>query len=271
MQHITCPAHAPRLRLQCLDCLSEEGPPLSSFPTVVTTHLFFSRPLSLQCWSLARTWCRSPPLGGRSDRPSSPFRMHGLCDSFFQVLGFGCLRRSSAGRVLGCASLWCLTHTVASKTSSMESKHLIPFSESQLLSNVSQYPPATWDREDTSRDARFYSQPRLVTHIDDAAIERLTHYYGAAISAALERAASEHPPRRKVDDLWVQLAQEFPGSIRCQERGKTGTPFPHEACRQERSGNTCREAGRRCPRCWTFDTRHPTPDEDHECQCEGPC
>lgn len=85
----------------------------------------------------------------------------------------------------------------------MENKLVIPFSESQLLSSVKQYHPSTWDREDTSPDTRFYSQPRMVTHIDDAAIDRLKRYYGAAITAALERAASENPPRTKVRVLDV--------------------------------------------------------------------
>ncbi len=38
--------------------------------------------------------------------------------------------------------------------------------------------PAHWfDRVDESPDARFYTEPRLVTHIDDATIAALTAYY----------------------------------------------------------------------------------------------
>ncbi|KAL8634959.1 MAG: hypothetical protein Q9228_007502, partial [Teloschistes exilis] len=39
------------------------------------------------------------------------------------------------------------------------------------------YTPASFTRMDNTPDSDFYSQPRFVTHIDDAAIARLRTYY----------------------------------------------------------------------------------------------
>lgn len=44
-------------------------------------------------------------------------------------------------------------------------------------------PPGAFDKEDPADDAAFYVEPRLVTHIDDAAIAALTDYYRAALPA----------------------------------------------------------------------------------------
>lgn len=38
-------------------------------------------------------------------------------------------------------------------------------------------PPTAFDRQDESRDGDFYSHPRFVTHIDDAAIAEVTKLY----------------------------------------------------------------------------------------------
>ncbi|HMO55696.1 MAG TPA: methyltransferase domain-containing protein [Tepidiformaceae bacterium] len=42
--------------------------------------------------------------------------------------------------------------------------------------------PEFFDRYDTSPDPEFYREPRLVTHIDDAAIASLTRFYGELIA-----------------------------------------------------------------------------------------
>ncbi|CAA9494089.1 MAG: hypothetical protein AVDCRST_MAG69-1511, partial [uncultured Solirubrobacteraceae bacterium] len=39
------------------------------------------------------------------------------------------------------------------------------------------FPPGFFDRGDPSPDADFYAQPRLVTHIDDGAIEAVGRLY----------------------------------------------------------------------------------------------
>ncbi len=47
--------------------------------------------------------------------------------------------------------------------------------------------PEHWfDRVDSSADERFYLQPRMVAHIDDATIEQLSEYYGSFIPAGAD-------------------------------------------------------------------------------------
>lgn len=43
--------------------------------------------------------------------------------------------------------------------------------------------PEHFDRQDKSDDSFFYREPRLVTHIDDAAISALTRFYGELMPA----------------------------------------------------------------------------------------
>ncbi|PVH93825.1 hypothetical protein DM02DRAFT_540699 [Periconia macrospinosa] len=43
------------------------------------------------------------------------------------------------------------------------------------------YKPSDFERYDESIDTRFYTQPRFVAHIDDAALSRLTTYYQYAV------------------------------------------------------------------------------------------
>lgn len=45
----------------------------------------------------------------------------------------------------------------------------------------SPYPPWAFRREDESDDRRFYDSPRLVVHVDEAAIKAITAYYGEAL------------------------------------------------------------------------------------------
>ena len=47
---------------------------------------------------------------------------------------------------------------------------------------LSPYPPGAFDRDDESDDALFYAPPRLVTHIDDAAIAALGEFYGRTLA-----------------------------------------------------------------------------------------
>ena len=48
---------------------------------------------------------------------------------------------------------------------------------------VTDFPPEIFRRIDESDDALFYEQPRLVTHIDDATIDRLTQLYREVLPA----------------------------------------------------------------------------------------
>lgn len=46
---------------------------------------------------------------------------------------------------------------------------------------VSTFPPGAFDRIDETDDALFYAPPRLVTHIDDGAIDALGAFYGRIV------------------------------------------------------------------------------------------
>jgi SAM-dependent methyltransferase len=45
------------------------------------------------------------------------------------------------------------------------------------------FPAEYFDRQDESSDERFYASPRMVTHIDDATIQALTHFYADQLAA----------------------------------------------------------------------------------------
>ncbi len=45
------------------------------------------------------------------------------------------------------------------------------------MNDLAGFPPRAFDKADSSPDALFYAQPRLVTHIDDGAIAAVTQIY----------------------------------------------------------------------------------------------
>ena len=45
------------------------------------------------------------------------------------------------------------------------------------MSDLAGFPPRAFDKADPSPDTLFYAEPRLVTHIDDGAIEAVTELY----------------------------------------------------------------------------------------------
>ena len=61
------------------------------------------------------------------------------------------------------------------------------------------FPERFFAREDESADARFYRQPRLVTHIDDATIAALTDFYAEFL-----------PPKSSVLDLMSSWVSHLP-------------------------------------------------------------
>ena len=63
-------------------------------------------------------------------------------------------------------------------------------------------PPDFFRRSDESPDAAFYSEPRLVTHIDDAAIAALTEAYQELI-----------PPGARVLDLMSSWVSHLPAEV----------------------------------------------------------
>ena len=62
--------------------------------------------------------------------------------------------------------------------------------------------PEHFQRQDESDDALFYREPRLVTHIDDAAIAAATRFYGDLIS-----------PGANVLDLMTSWVSHLPAEI----------------------------------------------------------
>ena len=44
-------------------------------------------------------------------------------------------------------------------------------------------PPEPFDKEDVGDDLAFYAQPRLVTHIDEVAVEALAAFYRELLPA----------------------------------------------------------------------------------------
>ena len=63
--------------------------------------------------------------------------------------------------------------------------------------------PEHFDRIDESDDSAFYVEPKLVTHIDDAAIESLSRFYGDLI-----------PQGAAVLDLMTSWVSHLPSSLR---------------------------------------------------------
>ena len=65
-----------------------------------------------------------------------------------------------------------------------------------------QYSPADFKRQDESTDSSFYSVPRFVTHIDDAAIRDLREYYDTVL-----------PRKGKILDFCSSWVSHYPRSI----------------------------------------------------------
>lgn len=66
------------------------------------------------------------------------------------------------------------TSTMSSSTSTKKPWPVTPYTPRHTSWP---YNPSDFTRQDSSPDAGFYSAPRFVTHIDDAAIETLAEYY----------------------------------------------------------------------------------------------
>ena len=86
------------------------------------------------------------------------------------------------------------------------------------------YNPSDFTRQDSSPDTNFYSSPRFVTHIDDAAIASLRSYYATVLPTqgrildfcsswishyppATERAAQQNPQLLKITGMGMNAAE----------------------------------------------------------------
>ena len=72
-----------------------------------------------------------------------------------------------------------------------------------------QYSPDDFKRQDESTDSSFYSVPRFVTHIDDAAIRDLREYYDTVL-----------PRRGKILDFCSSWVSHYPKSV--EEASESG-------------------------------------------------
>jgi len=68
------------------------------------------------------------------------------------------------------------------------------------------FPPAAYEREDESPDARFYDVPRRVVHIDDGAIAALGRLYADVL-----------PPEGRLLDLMSSWRSHLPAGFRAAE------------------------------------------------------
>lgn len=64
------------------------------------------------------------------------------------------------------------------------------------------YNPSDFTRQDSSPDSSFYTSPRFVTHIDDAAIESLREYYSTVL-----------PKKGRILDFCSSWVSHYPPSI----------------------------------------------------------
>jgi hypothetical protein len=65
------------------------------------------------------------------------------------------------------------------------------------------YDPSDFTRYDENDDGVFYRQPRLVTHIDDPSIARLTEYYGTVL-----------PTKGKIMDMCTSWKSFYPLEVK---------------------------------------------------------
>jgi hypothetical protein len=72
-----------------------------------------------------------------------------------------------------------------------------------------QYTPDNFKRQDESPDSSFYSVPRFVTHIDDAAIRDLREYYDTVL-----------PKKGKILDFCSSWVSHYPKSV--EEASESG-------------------------------------------------
>ncbi|KAI7218731.1 hypothetical protein KC333_g3428 [Hortaea werneckii] len=79
------------------------------------------------------------------------------------------------------------------------------------------YTPQDFTRHDPSSDSSFYSSPRFVTHIDDAAIASLREYYAHVLPPAGKAGQGESSPQGKdpprILDLCSSWTSHFPSHV----------------------------------------------------------
>ena len=87
-------------------------------------------------------------------------------------------------------------------------------------------PSGSFDKEDGSNDLAFYAPPRLVTHIDEVAVEALTGFYRGLL-----------PDDGRILDLMSSWVSHLPADRRYREvvgatREIDGFKFAYKICRE---------------------------------------
>ena len=70
------------------------------------------------------------------------------------------------------------------------------------MTDLPRLPPEAFAKQDQTPDALFYAQPRLVTHIDDAAINAVTDLYRTLL-----------PPGGRILDLMSSWVSHLPAEV----------------------------------------------------------
>ena len=99
--------------------------------------------------------------------------------------------------------------TASENTSASQS--ICTFDESDFSGRTSwPYTAADLNRLDNSDDSKFYDDPRLVTHIDDTAIQSLTDYYRESFKESAKSENSAEPKTIDVLDLCSSWISHLP-------------------------------------------------------------
>ncbi|KXT14729.1 hypothetical protein AC579_6369 [Pseudocercospora musae] len=100
------------------------------------------------------------------------------------------------------ASSWSTSSAQLNSSKSMSTSKEWPVTQYTPRHKTWPYNPLDFTREDTSNDAGFYSAPRFVTHIDDAAIATLRQYYDTVL-----------PRKGKILDFCSSWVSHYPKPV----------------------------------------------------------
>lgn len=101
------------------------------------------------------------------------------------------------------------TRTLQHTNMSTSTPQSWPIKQYQPRHQTWPYKPSDFTRQDSTNDSNFYSQPRFVTHIDDAAIASLRAYYDQVL-----------PRKGRILDFCSSYVSHFPAPI--EKAAETG-------------------------------------------------
>jgi len=118
----------------------------------------------------------------------------------------------------------------ASATSQPQQYNAVPYKPRH---NTWPYRPSDFERSDPTSDDSFYSAPRYVTHIDDAAIASLTRYYDVVL-----------PRKGRILDFCSSWVSHYPSSISSAAESKDLTIVGMGMNQKELAANKVLNGGR---------------------------